>query len=117
MTKKNEYAEKVILYDKLIASNPKVERKGATMPYTSLNGNMFTILYKDGTVGIRLGEKERNDFIKKYKTKSPEQYGVVLKEYVLVPDKLLANTKELKKYFDLSFEYAKKLKPKPGKKK
>jgi hypothetical protein len=30
---------------------------------------------------------------------------------------LLANTKELKKYLDLSYEYAKTLKPKPTKKK
>jgi TfoX/Sxy family transcriptional regulator of competence genes len=117
MAPKNNYSEKVDLYNKLIATNPKIERKGATMPYTSHNGNMFTILYKDGTVGIRLGEKERNEFIKKYKTKSPEQYGVVLKEYVLVPDKLLENTKELKKYLDLSFEYVKTLKVKPTKKK
>jgi hypothetical protein len=27
-------------YEKLIATNPKVERKGATMPYTSVNGHM-----------------------------------------------------------------------------
>jgi hypothetical protein len=38
-------------------------------------------------------------------------------EYVAVPDGLLENTKELKKYLDLSFAYAKTLKPKPTKKK
>ena len=41
------------------------------------------------------------------------QYGIVMKEYIIVPDKLLANTKELEKYFDLSYEYVKSLKPKP----
>ncbi len=117
MAKQNDYSEKVILYEKLLATNPKIERKGATIPYTSLNGNMFTLLAKDATVGIRLPEEEREKFIKKYKTKLYEQYGAVMKEYVLVPDELLKKTKELKKYLDLSFEYAKTLKPKPTKKK
>ncbi len=37
-----EYAAKVALYEKLVATNPAVERKGATMPYTSVSGHMFT---------------------------------------------------------------------------
>jgi hypothetical protein len=36
---------------------------------------------------------------------------------VTVPDALLAKTKELKPYFEMSYEYAKSLKPKPTKKK
>ena len=36
-----------------------------------------------------------------------------MQEYVAVPDALLRNTKELKKYLDVSYEYAKTLKPKP----
>src|SRR5262245_35597433 len=36
--------DKLKLYEKLVATNPKVERKGATMPYTSLNGHMFSYL-------------------------------------------------------------------------
>ena len=41
-TKKLTHAEKVDLYDKLIRTNSNLERKGDTIPYTSLNGNMFT---------------------------------------------------------------------------
>ena len=33
---------KVALYDRLIATDPTLERKGATLPYTSINGKMFT---------------------------------------------------------------------------
>jgi hypothetical protein len=106
------YGQALKLYEKLVATNPQVERKGATMPYTSLNGHMFSVLYKDGTVGLRLSEKDRQAFFKKYKTKQPEQYGAVLKEYVLVPEALLKKTKELKSYFDLSYEYVQTLKPK-----
>jgi hypothetical protein len=32
------------LYDLIIATQPDVKRKGATMPYTSLNGHMFSFL-------------------------------------------------------------------------
>jgi hypothetical protein len=106
-------ADKVALYERLIATNPRVERKGATMPYTSLNGNMFSFLMKTGRVGLRLPEAEREAFIKKYKTKLVKQYGIVQREYVEVPDGLLAKTPELKKYFDASYEYVSSLKPKP----
>jgi hypothetical protein len=34
-----ERAAALELYEKLVATNPKVERKGDTMPYTSLNGH------------------------------------------------------------------------------
>jgi len=106
-------ADKVALYERLIATNPRVERKGATMPYTSLNGNMFSFLMKTGRVGLRLPEAEREAFIKKYKTKLVKQYGIVQREYVEVPDGLLAKTPELKKYFDASYEYVSSLKLKP----
>jgi hypothetical protein len=34
-------------------------------------------------------------------------------EYVEVPDSLLSSTRELKKFFDCSYEYGGSLKPKP----
>jgi TfoX/Sxy family transcriptional regulator of competence genes len=110
-------AEKVNLYEKLVATNPKVERKGATFPYTSLNGHMFSILTKNGTLALRLPAAEREAFLKKYKTKLSVQYGTVMKEYVEVPDALLKKTRELKKFFDLSYAYVGSLKPKPTTKK
>jgi hypothetical protein len=117
MTKPDSYAEKLELYEKLVATNPKVERKGDTMPYTSLNGNMFSYLQKTGELALRLPEKEREGFLKKYKTKLCEAYGIVQKEYVVVPEELLKKTAELKKFFDVSFAYAGALKAKPTKRK
>jgi len=105
-----------VLYDKLIATNPKIERKGDANPYTSLNGNMFTLLHQS-RLAIRLLDDEREKFLKKYKTTLFEAYGTVMKEYVAVPESLVENTQELKKYLDLSYEYAKTLKPKPTTKK
>jgi hypothetical protein len=110
-------ADKQALYDKLLATNPKIERKGAANPYTSLNGHMFTYLNPSGTLALRLPEKEREEFLKKYKTTLFEAYGAVMKEYVTVPDSLLKNTKELQKYLDLSYSYIKNLKSKSTKNK
>ena len=104
--------EKLDAYKKLIATNPEIELKGASVPYTSNNGHMFSYFEKDGTFGLRLPEKEREEFLKKYKTTLFISYGIVKKEFVLVPDKLLINTKELKLYFDISFKYVNSLKAK-----
>ena len=109
-------SEKIALYDKLIATNSQVERKGANMPYTSINGNMFSFLSKDGSLGLRLSKEDRDAFIKKYHATLFEQHGIVLKEYVEVPEEVFNNTKALKKYFDLSYKYVQSLKPKQTKK-
>jgi hypothetical protein len=37
---------------------------------------------------------------------------VVKKDYVTVPDTLLKNTKELKRYLEISYDHVKMLKPK-----
>jgi len=61
---------------------------------------------------MRLPKEDVDAFLKKYKTTLFESYGAVKKDYVTVPDSLLNNTKELKKYLDISYEYVKTLKPK-----
>jgi hypothetical protein len=104
--------EKLALYEKLIASKPGIERKGDVHPYTSLNGHMFTYLDQTGTLGLRLPKDVLEAFLKKYETTLFESYGVVKKDCVRVPDSLLKNTKDLKKYLELSYEYVKTLKPK-----
>jgi hypothetical protein len=104
--------DKLDAYKKLIASNPQIELKGATVPYTSFNGHMFSYFEKDGTFGLRLPEKDREAFLKKYKTTLFISYGIVKKEFVLVPGELLMNFKEFKPYFDVSFQYVKSLKAK-----
>ena len=108
-------SDKVALYEKLVATLPGIERKGDENPYTSLNGNMFSILLAKSTMGIRLPEDARNEFLKKHKGEPLFAYGVVMKEYVAVPDLLLKTPKTLEKYFAISYEYAKTLKAKPTK--
>jgi hypothetical protein len=78
---------------------------------------MFSYLSKEGKLALRLPPAERDAFLKKYKAKLCTAYGVVQPEYVEVPDALLAKTAELKKFFDVSYDYVASLKPKAATKK
>jgi hypothetical protein len=112
---KSKYAgpvEKLILYQKLIATTPAVELKGAANPYTSINGHMTSRLDPSGKLALRLPPDEREKFLKKYGAKLFESYGIVQKEYVDVPGALLMKTAELKRYFEISVKYVQTLKPK-----
>ena len=116
-SKKEFPPEKLALYEALVATIPEIPRKGDTVPYTSLNGNMFSYLHSSGLMAMRLSPSDREEFLAKFDTKLFEAYGIVQKEYVTVPEALLENTAELAPYFGKSYEYCKSLKPKPTKKK
>jgi TfoX/Sxy family transcriptional regulator of competence genes len=102
-------------YDELVATQPDVERKGVSLPYTAANSNMFSFLTKEGTLALRLPEEVREEFLKRHKAKLCEQHGTVLKEYVEVPASMMSRRKEMAAYFATSYEYAKNLKPKGAK--
>jgi hypothetical protein len=108
----DEYAANLELYEKVVATMPEVKRKGKTMPYTSHNGHMFSLLTKEGKLALRLPDEDREAFVKKYGTEPVVQYGAVMKEYVEIPQELLQDTDELKNYFDVSYQYIGTLKPK-----
>jgi len=100
-------------FEKIVSSIPGIERKGDSVPYTSVNGNMFAYLDKEGKLALRLPVEERNEFLKKHKAKLQEAYGIIQKEYVAVPAEVFENITLMKKYFAASYAYAKALKPKP----
>jgi len=105
------------LSERILAGLDGVERKGDTMPYTSLNGHMFSVQHKDGSVALRLPATEREVFLKKYTTRLSSHYGSVQPEYVVVPDGLLAKTNEAQRVFEISRAYVASLKPKSTTKK
>lgn len=103
-------------YQALLSGFPEVELKGATMPYTSHQGNMFSYLSKEGILALRLPKESIEKFINAYKTGLMEAYGIIQKEYVSVPSSLLAKPTELTPWFEISLQYVKSLKSKPTKK-
>jgi hypothetical protein len=82
-------------YEAVVAGNPEVECRGATMPDTSLSGHMFSFLDKTGAMALRLPEDRRDEFIATYETGLAEQHGRVMKEFVVVPEPLLQDTTSL----------------------
>jgi hypothetical protein len=106
--------EAVEAFDRLVAALPEAERKGATMPYTSMNGNMYSYLDASGTMAMRLSATDRAEFID-FGAKLHEAYGIVQKEYVTVPAALLLDTEALLPWFRRSFAHAETLRPKPTK--
>jgi hypothetical protein len=107
-------AAKLALYEKLIATDPSIERKGATIPYTSTNGKMFTFLSPTGELRIRLPDEDRAAFMKKYRTKPIVTYGVLMRDWVAVPSGLFARTAELRPYLGIGRAYAEQLGTKTG---
>lgn len=111
--KPNVPADKLVLYEKLVATRPEIPRKGAANPYTSLNGHMFSFLTREGKLALRLSPDEQAAFMKKHGTGPVISYGATMRGYVEVPDALLKKTAELKKVFDRSIAYIESLPPKP----
>jgi hypothetical protein len=107
--------ERLELYDRLIATVPGIERRGASVPYTSLNGHMFSFLTGTGTLALRLPGGAREAFLDRYATTLHQAYGTVMKDWVSVPDALLADTDELAPHFQASHAYVAAQKPKPTK--
>ena len=50
------YEDRLKQYDALVDQCDGIERKGKTMPYTSDNGHMFSLLNKNGEFGIAFFE-------------------------------------------------------------
>ena len=97
---------------RLLATVPGAERKGDRMPYTSLNGNMYSLLDETGTLALRLSPTDRMAFIERFASSLHQAHGRVMKEYVSVPAPMLAEVERLAPWFAASHAYAATLKPK-----
>lgn len=104
--------ERIAAYERLIASVPGAERKGAKLPYTSMNGNMYSMLDEDGVVALRLSPADRAAFTETFGATLQVAYGHVRREYVSVPDAILLDTASLEPWFARSHAYAATLKAK-----
>ena len=106
------WKEKLALYDQLVAKCPRFERKGKTMPYTSANGHMFSLLNKDGELGFRFSKQVQEKYIQEFGTTIFKSYGAVMKGYVLIPDHMLEDLDKLAVCLNESYDYVMTLEPK-----
>ena len=96
----------------MVAKCPRFDRKGKTMPYTSANGYMFSLLNKDGELGIRFSKQVQERYIQKFGTTIFKSYGAVMQGYVLIPDDMLTNLDKLSELLNESYDYVMTLDPK-----
>ena len=99
-------------YDELVDKCPRFERKGKTMPYTSANGYMFSLLNKKGELGIRFSKEIQTKYLEKFNTSLFKSYGAVMKGYILIPEQMLADSDTLIDLLNESYDYVMTLKPK-----
>jgi len=104
---------KIARYERLVATHPDVEVKGAKARYTSLNGHMFSFLTETGALALRFSTEEQEAFMEKHRAKPCIQHGSVMKGYALVPEALWKKPAVLKKAFAASHACIAALKPKP----
>ncbi|MEL6535405.1 MAG: hypothetical protein AAFQ98_08340 [Bacteroidota bacterium] len=109
--------DKIALYEKLLATDGRMEMKGKKFRYTSVNGHMFTYLDPTGCLGIRMSKEDQKAFGDLYGSEPYIQYNSVMRDYVKVPDDLFLDTETLAPWLTKSYSYITSLPPKPTTKK
>lgn len=107
------------LFNKIspVASQEVEAKKMFGFPCRFINGQMFMGVYGKQII-LRLPETERQKFLQEYDSEifSPVP-GRTMKEYVVIPPKVLKNKKSLVNWITVSAQYVKTLPKKIKKKK
>ncbi|MEM1195887.1 MAG: TfoX/Sxy family protein [Pseudomonadota bacterium] len=112
----SNYANALKRYEEIVADYPDLTVKGKANKYTSMNGNMFSALQKDGALTVRLSEVAKKAYNDAHGTGDVISYGSVMRGYVYVTPEIWEDDAKLRDLFKQSVEHAKSLKPKPTKK-
>ena len=106
------WEERLKIYDELVGRCPRFERKGKTVPYTSANGHMFSLLNKAGELGLRFSKPVQEKYIEEFGSDTFTSHGAVMRGYVLIPDNMLDDLDKLSEYLNESYDYVMSLEPK-----
>ena len=106
------WEKNLAIYDELVVNCPRFERKGKTMPYTSANGHMFSLLNKAGELGFRFSKEVQEKYIQEWSSTTFISYGATMRGYVLIPDNLLNDLDQMAVFLNESFDYVMSLDPK-----
>ena len=106
------YKETLKIYDELVDMCPNFKRKGKTMPYTSANGYMFSLINKEGELGFRFSKEDQQKFMEKHNTTIFKSHGAVMKGYVLIPPAMFEDLDLLSDYLNISYKHMMSLPPK-----
>jgi len=106
------WEDKLKVYNELVAKCNRFERKGKTVPNTSANGYMFSLLNKSGEIGIRFSKEVQKKYMEEWDTTIFKSYNAVMNGYVLIPEKMLKDLDNVAKYLNESYDYVMSLPPK-----
>ncbi|MCI5057684.1 MAG: hypothetical protein MRY83_16335 [Flavobacteriales bacterium] len=106
------WEEKLKIYDAIVAKCTGIERKGKTVPYTSANGHMFSLLNKDGELGMRYSKDVQKQYFEKYNTSYLMSHGAKMNGYIRIPEEMLEDLDLLAELLEESHKYVLSLDPK-----
>ena len=107
-----KWDDQLKLYDELVALCPRFERKGKTMPYTSANGYMFSLLNKAGELGIRFSKEVQEKYLQEYSTTLFKSYNSVMHGYILITEDMLKDQNNVIQLLNESYDHVMSLEPK-----
>jgi hypothetical protein len=99
-------------YDKLVSKCSRFDRKGKTVPHTSANGYMFSLLNKEDELGIRFSKDVQEKYLNEYDTTLYKSHNAVMKGYILISEEMLQDLDNVVKLLDESYDYVMSLKAK-----
>lgn len=106
------YDKALEMYGSFVDQCPRFERKGKTMPYTSANGHMFSILNKDGELGIRFSKEVQENYIEKHNTSIIKSHGAIMRGYILITEYMMNEKDLVPDLLNESYDYVMSLKKK-----
>lgn len=106
------YQEILNQYDEIVALSSNSKRKGKTMPYTSSNGYMYSLLNKAGQLGFRLSKEDQKKFDQEFGAEPFISYNATMKDYVLIHEPLLQEKEMLAQWLNKAHDYVNTLSPK-----
>ncbi|WP_245593031.1 hypothetical protein [Crocinitomix catalasitica] len=99
-------------YLELVDECERFDKKGKTVPYTSANGHMFSVINKEGQLGMRFSNAVQEKYFEKYKTSNFISHGSIMKGYILITDEMFADKDNLVGLLNESYDYVMSLEPK-----
>lgn len=104
------------LLDEMMSGQQAVRRTMFGCPCYFVNGNMQAGVYED-SIFIRLAEPDRKQIRAEWDEVAPFSPGgqMTMREYIVLPESLLMQTRECQKWFERSLTFVRSLTPKEPK--
>jgi hypothetical protein len=73
---------------------------------------MFSLLNKEGEIGLRFSKQVQEKYIEAFETTKFKSHGATMRGYVLIPDHMMIDLDKLAEYLNESYDYVMTLEPK-----